>query len=517
MTARSGIDYRHGYLDPTGSEPEEFGGGVASGDFDGDGWIDLFILRGDIGPNLLYRNLGDNVFEEVAEAAGVAYTKGSDQNHRHSGPAFADMDGDGDPDLFVGGIEGDPGFLFHNEGDGTFTDTTVKSGIDTVDSKHTLSAAFGDYDLDGDLDMFLTHWGTPRGVGEPVNTEHLWRNDTQHGVIRFIDVSLESGISPSIISPNPYKSLGGPGYDYTFSPTFARIDDDRFPDLVISGDFLTSMFYLNNGDGTFRNVTDPNVIVDRNGMGTAVGDYDADGDLDWFVTSIWSEPDENGEQLFELGNRLYNNEAGRFSDVTDIADVHDGGWGWAACFADFDNDTDLDIYHTNGWRVPYEPDHFDMDESRLFVAAGDGTFSEEAADAGIADSERGFAAVCADFDNDGDVDVDVFQAHRNAENAATLWRNDTTGNHYLRVRLVGRPPNTEAAGARILATVDDKELLREIVIGSNYTSQNPTVQVFGLGSASVVERLGVEWPDGRETRRTQVAADQTLVLEHPDL
>ena len=113
--------------------------------------------------------------------------------------------------------------------------------------------------------------------------------------------------------------------------------------------------------------------------------------------------------------------------------------------------------------------------------------------------------------------MDVFQAHRNAENAATLWRNDTTGNHYLRVRLVGRPPNTEAAGARILATVDDKELLREIVIGSNYTSQNPTVQVFGLGSASVVERLVVEWPDGRETRRTQVAADQTLVLEHPDL
>jgi len=121
----------------------------------------------------------------------------------------------------------------------------------------------------------------------------------------------------------------------------------------------------------------------------------------------------------------------------------------------------------------------------------------------------------ADFDNDGD--IDVFQAHRNADNAATLWRNDTTGNNYLRVRLVGPAPNTEAAGARIRAIVGEKEMLREIMIGSNYTSQNPTVQVFGLGDASVVDRLVVEWTDGRETTRTQVAAGQTLVLEHPDL
>ena len=154
-----------------------------------------------------------------------------------------------------------------------------------------------------------------------------------------------------------------------------------------------------------------------------------------------------------------------------------------------------------------------MDASRLFVAAGDGTFSEAAVAAGIADRERGYAAVCADFDNDGD--VDVFQAHRGTENAATLWRNDATGNHYLRVRLVGSSPNTEAAGARIRATVGDKELLREIVIGSNYTSQNPTIQVFGLGEASSVDMLVVEWPDGLTTTRTNVSSGQTLVVEHP--
>ena len=516
VTFGSGISYLHDFLHPTpGSEPEEFGGGAASGDFDGDGWIDLFVVRGDIGANQLYRSLGGNVFEEVAEDAGVAFTRSPGRNYRHSGPAFADVDGDGDLDLFVGGIEYDPSFLFRNEGDGTFADVTAGSGIDTVVSRHTLSAAFGDYDLDGDLDLFLTHWGTPRRVGEHVNTEHLWRNDTVDGDIRFTDVSLAAGISPSIISPDPIESFGGAGFDYTFAPTFARIDGDRFPDLVITGDFRTSRFYLNNGDGTFRNATDPTVIVDRNGMGAAVGDYDADGDLDWFVTSIWSRPVEGSEQIFKLGNRLYNNAGGEFVDATEAAGVYDGGWGWAACFADFDNDTDLDIYHTNGWFEAFEPDNFDMDASRLFVSAGDGTFSEQAESAGIDDIERGYAAVCADFDNDGD--IDVFQAHRNDDNSATLWRNDTTGNNYLRVRLVGAAPNTEAAGARIRATVGDKEMLREIVIGSNYTSQNPTVQVFGLGSASVVDRLVVEWPDGRETTRTEVASGQTLVLEHPDL
>ena len=515
VTALSGISYEHAYAyPPPASEPKEFGGGVASGDFDGDGLVDLFVLRGDIGPNLLYRNVGGNAFEEVAEAAGVAYTKSQFENYRHSGPAFADVDGDGDLDLFVGGIEYDPSFLFRNEGDTTFTDVSVGSGIDTVAARYTLSAAFGDYDLDGDLDMFLTHWGTPRGIGDQVDTEHLWRNDTVGGVIRFTDVSLLAGIAPDIIEPEPVESFSGAGFDYTFSPTFARIDGDRFPDLLITGDFRTSMVYLNNTDGTFRNATDRDVIVDRNGMGSAVGDYDGDGDLDWFVTSIWSRPDENGDQRFKLGNRLYNNEGGVFADVTDAAGVHDGGWGWAACFADFDNDTDLDIYHTNGWIEPFAPDHFDMDASRLFVAAGDGTFTEAADAAGVSDRERGYAAVCADFDNDGD--VDIFQAHRNTGNAATLWRNDSPANDYLKVRLVGSPPNTEAAGARIRATVGDKELLREIVIGSNYTSQNPTVQLFGLGEASSVDKLVVEWPDGSTTTRTGVTSGTTLVLEQPD-
>ena len=514
-TEESGIRYEHGYVDPPElADLEEFGGGLAAGDYDGDGLVDLFIVRGDMGPNLLYRNLGGNVFEDVAMQAGIAHTKSASENHRHSGPAFADMDGDGDLDLFVGGLEFDPSFVFRNEGDGSFTDVTPGSGIDTLGARYTVSAGFGDYDLDGDLDMFLTHWGTEGGPGVRLHTEHLWRNDTRDGNIRFTDVSLEAGISPDILNDEPVASSFGDGFDYTFTPTFARMNDDRYPDLLISADFLTSKFYINNGDGTFRDATDRSVIRDRNGMGSAVGDYDGDGDLDWFVTSIWSVPDEAGNQVFELGNRLYRNTGGELSDVTELADVRDGGWGWGACFSDFDNDGDLDIYHTNGWWVPFEPSNFHVDESRFFESNGNGAFVEMSGAAGLSDTERGYAIVCADFDNDGD--MDIFQAHRNATNAGTLWRNDT-GGRYLKVELNGLPPNTEAAGARIRATTGDETQLREIMIGNNFTSQNPAVQIFGLGDADEVDVLQVEWPDGEMTTMREVAGDQTLRLDHPRL
>ena len=515
VTTASGIDYQHGYLAPLDTDPDAFGGGVAAGDYDGDGWVDLFVVRGDIGPNLLYRNLGGNVFEEVAASAGVAYTKSARLNHRHSGPAFADMDGDGDLDLFVGGLEFDPAFLFRNTGNGTFADVTAGSGLDAITSRYTVSAAFGDYDLDGDLDLFLTHWGTPRQVGLQANTEHLWRNDTAgpDAPIRFTDVSLAAGIAPAIIDPEPVNSGAPPGTDYTFTPTFARMDQDRYPDILVAADFRTSKTFMNNGDGTFRDTTERRVIVDRNGMGSAVGDYDHDGDLDWFVTSILSVADDRGERTFTLGNRLYNNAFGEFHDVTDGAGVGDGGWGWGACFADFDLDGHLDIYHTNGWPRPFEPSTFDRDPSRLFLSAGDGRFFERGEAAGIADTEMGYAIVCADFDNDGD--VDVLQAHRGETRSATLWRNDVQDASYLRVRLAGEAPNTEAAGARVRVVAAGRTQMREITIGSNFTSQNPTVQVFGLGETTRVERVEVEWPDGALTTRRNVATRQTLTFDYP--
>jgi hypothetical protein len=175
---------------------------------------------------------------------------------------------------------------------------------------------------------------------------------------------------------------------------------------------------------------------------------------------------------------------------------------------DFENDGDLDIYHTNG----YDND-FVNDVSRAFVSDGNGLFINRASQLGLDDTEQGRGAVCADFDGDGD--VDIFQTHRGSPVAATMWRNNASTNNYLTVKLNGQPPNTEAAGARIYATIGSRTMMREIIIGNNFLSQNPADQYFGLGSSAQVDELRVQWPDGQETRLTAVSAGQALTLDQP--
>jgi hypothetical protein len=508
VTAASGINYVNGYvvLPPADSEYDRVApAGAAAGDYDGDGDVDLFVVRGDVGPNLLYRNTGNLVFEDVAAQAGIAFTKSATENYRHAGPMFADMDGDGDLDLFLGGVEGDPSIIFSNNGDGTFTDVSAGSGIDTMGAQYTISAAFGDYDLDGDLDLFLAHWGTPRDFISPGDTENLWRNDSDASGIKFTSVSVSAGISPTIINlPDPLTVRDTA--DWSFAPAFARINDDLYPDILSVADFNHSAIFINNQDGTFTNATDVAVIIDSNGMGSAVGDYDNDGDLDWFVSSI-----KDTREIRRIGNRLYRNNNGVFEDATLEAGVASGSWGWGSCFIDFENDADLDIYHTNGW--PFADWRADL--SRAFLSNGAGQFEEKAAELGLDDTQEGRGIVCADFDNDGD--IDIFQQHRDTELSATLWRNGTSGNNYLKVKLNGLPPNTEASGARIYITAGGTTQMREISIASNFVSQNPTVQTIGLGSAAQADELRIQWPDGLETLLPNVQAGQTIEIDHPSL
>jgi len=511
IIASSGINFSVGFSETPGDlfDVRYFAGGVAAGDYDQDGDIDLFVVRGDIGPNLLYRNDGNNVFSDVAAAAGLAFTKSATENYRHSGPTFADMDGDGDLDLFIGGVQGDPCRVFANNGDSTFTDVTSSSGLDAMGASQTISAAFGDYDIDGDVDLLLAHWGVERSAQSPGDTEHLWRNESTVSQIRFVSVSVEAGISPSIIAlPDPFAPLEN--VDYTFAPTFVHLNDDRYPDIVMVADVNTSMAFMNNADGTFSNITDVDVIQDANGMGSAVGDYDNDGDIDWFVTSIYRD----SGALVENGNRLYRNDGGQFVDVTDTADVANGGWGWAACMTDLNNDGNLDLYHTNGWPFDAIGD-YTADASRAFISNGDGTFTNQASELGIADQDQGRGVVCADFDRDGD--VDIFLWGNEGGNSARFFRNDESENNYLTVKLRGLPPNTEASGARIRAVVGDVEQLREVSIGSNFISQNPTEQYIGIGIAAQVDSLIVEWSDGLVSDLSIVPANQRIVVDHPGL
>jgi hypothetical protein len=505
-TASTGVSYTIGYrnLQPTGLVPLFAMSGAAAGDYDNDGDVDVFITRGDIGANLLYRNNGQGVFTDVAAVAGVAFTARPTENYRHTGPTFADMDGDDDLDLFIGGLYGDPSLIYANDGNGSFHNVTPGSGIDTLAARFNISAAFGDYDLDGDLDLFVAHWGETWDPVSPGDTQHLWRNDSANGVIRFTSVSIPAGISATIL-PVRENMPAFPISDYTFTPTFARIDDDLYPDILSVADFGSTMVFNNNGDGTFLNVTNRLEITDGNGMGSALGDFDHDGDLDWFVSSIFYPT------VPLSGNRLYRNDAGTFVNATPGSGVRDGGWGWGACAADLDNDADLDIYHTNGWSG--EVTGFETDVSKAYSGRGDGTFVEQASQLGLADSQQGRGVVCTDFDNDGD--IDILQLHRGSQLSATYWRNDRTTGNYLSVRLDGRPPNTRAAGARVYATVGTQTQMREVSIGSNFLSQNSAVQHFGLGVASSVDEIKVQWPNGAETVLRNVPAGQRLNIAHP--
>ena len=560
VTAASNIAHRVGYTRPSYIRRDMRGlltfqvlymtiGGAAAGDCDRDGDVDLFITYGNTGganggggPNRLYLNQlaeqGNGLeFVDRAAEARVANTRpGGMDNDRHSGPAFADMDGDGDLDLFVGGLHGDPNKIYRNRGGCTFEDVTASSpGIEHMIAAHTISASFGDYDLDGDLDMFLTHWGTLDDLygDPPLQTDHLWRNESDGTGIRYVNVSDETGIS-ALTRLTRARDFHGQAQigDFTFTATFARIDDDLWPDIAIAGDFGTTQLAVNNGDGTFRSLDNPILRDAQFGMGSALGDVDHDGDLDWFVTSILG-PGDASVNLKPWGNRFYSNDGGAALIVDDTArrGVADGSFGWGTCFLDIDNDADLDIFHTNGYPVQFltPSDKYQDDASRAFVMNEAGEYADEAQALGLAGRDSGRGVVCADFDHDGD--TDILELTEAADNSATLWENRSAaaGRRFLRVKLEGLPPNTEAAGARIFARVGDTEQMREIMIGGNYTSQNPAVRVFGLGSAASVDELRVEWPaidsgagpvQPPPTVLRSVAASrpgETLSIRHPAL
>jgi len=482
------------------ADPSNYAGGAASGDIDGDGDIDLFITRGDTQANLLFINNAGSFTENTNSA--LAFPNKGTANYKLSGPTFADMDGDKDLDLFIGGLDGDPSFVFANDGNGVFTNVTTGSGIDTMNSENTLSAAFGDYDKDGDLDLALAHWGTARDSMNPGETETLWRNDSDATGIKFTAVSLASGIAESL-DLNLSGVLNG-DRDYTFAPNFADVNNDSYPDLLSVSDFKGSKIFINNQDGTFSDVTDDAQINDDNGMGAAVGDYDNDGNLDWFVSSI-------------DGNRLYNNSAGTgiLSNNTESTNIASGGWGWGSCFADFDLDGLLDIYQTNGWvnddnattNNPYT-----TDTSRLWMQNNSGNFSNLATETFIEDNQQGRAVVCADFDNDRDVDVLLLLNEDNQ--AAILWNNNLATKNSISVLLRGPSPNTQAIGARIYVTIDTTTQMREVAIGSNFTSHNPTAQIFGLGDAPIIDELKIVWPDSTEIVQNNVIANQDLIFTH---
>lgn len=494
----AGIDFVHAYKGADGKPGgpttgyQRMAGGAAAGDFDGDGWLDLYAIGGDATRNYLYRNRGDGTFSEEAEARDAALP-----GTRGCGPGFADVDGDGDLDLFVGGVETTGGALLRNDG-GRFVDVTEVSGLRFPRGlASTVGAAFADWDRDGDLDVATAHWFTFAGSGR---IEHLYRN---LGSGRFEPVTAELGVS--------VPTFRSEGLDFfsTFTPNFADVNRDGWPDLLLAADFGLSRVFLNQGGTGFADRTTP-VISDENGMGAAVGDYDGDGDLDWFVSSIYDETPAPGGEWGISGNRLYRNRGdGTFEDVTDEAGVRRGFWGWGACMADFDNDGHLDVFHVNGSDYEGAQGRFQDTPAVLFRNRGDGTFEEIAGEVGVDDRGDGRGVVCFDYDRDGDVDVFI----SNNGGRPALYRNDLPrGRHFLTVLLRGSGGNTEGIGATVSVVTAAARQVREIQAGNNFASSNPAEAHFGLGSSEVVDVLEVRWPGGAMTVCRNVAADRMLVV-----
>ncbi|MEM9159446.1 MAG: CRTAC1 family protein [Verrucomicrobiota bacterium] len=506
-------------------------GGAAAGDFDGDGWVDLYVNRQNE-PDRLYRNNKDGTFENVTDTAfGPDHLRGVFSN----GSAWGDIDNDGDLDLYVTTMEHPQHLLYINDGQGSFTEEAVARGADVPDEngyeRYGFSAAFGDYDGDGYLDLHVTEWRLSDQSGDDQFARHntrLLRNrgGSQPGF--FDDVTIAAGVATEMVPNSGEEVTNSEG----FAPRFSDIDRDGHPDLLIVADHTASRLFWNNGDGTFLDGTvAANVGDEHNGMGSALGDIDNDGDFDWFVTAIFQEGQDPNSPIARDGNRLYRYDGDReFTDITDFAGVREGGWGWGAAFFDYDNDGDLDLGMTNGMHHP-DPlarfdDGFEFDQSVFWENDGTGVFTKVSNDVGFVDFYAGKGLLTFDYDKDGD--LDVFMTNNNAATISgtipmpILYRNDGgNDSNWLRIELAGTISNSQAVGTFVTVTMDESQpnelMIRELNTGSHYLGQSETTLHYGLGDSEMVDRIKFEWRDGSVTHMMDVPANQTLSVTQPEV
>ncbi|HET8967652.1 MAG TPA: CRTAC1 family protein [Candidatus Acidoferrum sp.] len=512
VTEKAGIRFTHFKgNDGISINLEEFGPGVCVSDFDGDGWQDIYFVNGrdrygrDIKvSNALYRNNRDGGFTNDTDKAGVSGTGYG------LGCAWGDYDDDGFPDLFV--TQYGKNVLYHNNGDGTFTDVTDKAGVGGMEfgTWFHSGATFFDYDRDGKLDLYVGGYvaygpGARRycdlaGIQSSCapsayagSAATLYHNN---GDGTFTNITKAAGI----YQPNG-KNLSVGAADY---------DNDGWPDLFVANDGIPSYLYRNDGNGKFREVgTATGMAYTLAGkvmaaMCISLGDYDNDGLLDLYISDF----QKNSDHLWHNAGRGFMDEVSSEVGITlPTRDVLSFGGG----FFDYDNDGWLDLFIANGHVYPEVeqamPGTLYKQINTLFHNENGKRFTVATESSGISDlaprAARG--AAFADFDNDGFVDIVVAN---NGDAPAILHNGGGNGNHFVNFRLLGTKSNRDALGARIRITSGGISQIREIAGGGSYLSQSDLRANFGLGKSEIVDLVEVQWPSGAKQSFRNIPANK---------
>jgi len=530
------------------------GGGVSVGDFDNNGFTDLFFT-GNMVENRLYLNQGGMQFKDVTQEAGVgALGKWS------YGSSVVDINGDGLLDIYVcASISADPeerkNMLFINQGvdaNGVpvFQDKAASYGLDS--DNYSTHASFFDYDQDGDLDVLILTNSRVKGIptvykpkvndGSSPITDELFRNN---GDGTFTEVSTEAGVT--------YEGFG-------LGIATADINKDGKTDVYVGNDFLTNdLLYMNQGGNFVEQIDSSIKHQSRFSMGNDAADINNDGHVDIITLDMMPETNlrkktvsiPNGYIVY-INDKKYgythqyvrnmlqvNNGNMTFSEIGQLAGIHQTDWSWSPLFADFDNDGFKDLLITNGY--PKDITDLDFSDFRMetsgyidnedlleqipsvkipnyaYCNKGDLTFEDCSEAWGFTQPSFSNGAAFADLDNDGDLDYIVNNINDPAfifEN--TLNERSESGNHYLRIRLKGPKENPSAFGAKVTLFQGDKQQYQEQSIYRGYVSTVEDILHFGLGDAKQADKLVVDWPGGRVTTLENVAANQVLSLNYEE-
>jgi hypothetical protein len=502
---------------------ETKGSGIAFFDYDNDGWLDIYLTNGsrlnahwppgEVPTTHLYKNNRDGTFTDVSQKSGLA------RSGWQTGVCVGDYDNDGWDDLFC--TFWGRNILFHNNGDGTFTDVTRKAGLYQEKGRWGTGCSFLDYDRDGHLDLFVCNFvaldpdhppsmdnaafcqwkGVPTMCGPrglPGDTNILYHNN---GDGTFTDVSAKAGI----LAPGPRYSISSVSYDF---------DNDGWPDIYVAVDSMPSILFQNNHDGTFTDIAVQAGCAynadghEQAGMGIGVADYDGDGWLDIFKTNF-------ADDTCDL---YHNNGDGTFTDLSFDSGVgiNNNYVAWGCGFIDYDNDGWPDIVQVNGHVYP-EIDNYNFGETfknprLVYRNLGNGRFKDVSArmGPGITDRHSSRGAAFGDYLNDGCMDVLILNMN---EKPSLLKNIGGNRQNWIKLKLVGTKCNRTAIGARAWVTTGKHRQVNEVASGGSVMSQNDLRLHFGLGKAETVDLIEVKWPTTQKIERfTQVKANQILTI-----